>query len=489
MKLVEQIEKGESKILEFKEALPKNESLAKTIVAFSNTSGGKLIIGVDDDHKVVGVRDNLIFKMKDQIASIISDNCSPSILPEIYNVNINGKVLVVVEVVRGNLKPYFIKKQGKAGGTYVRLGATNRNADSDTIAELERQRRNISFDEDICYEEGFADLDVSPLTAKFKEHGKNLDKEKLINLKLLKKENDKYYPTNALMIILGKFWHCTIKCARFKGNTMSVFTDKKEYGGDVFSILENTQSFVLNHINLKGEIKGLYRTDTYEIPVPAIREALINAIVHRDYVNQGRDIKVGIYDDIVNVVSPGGLPNTITIEDALNGRSEARNRVLANVFKELGLIEQWGTGLKRIINECKEHGLTLPIISEKNDFFDVEIFRSQPITTENNDVEEASGNDITKKSLKDTNQDNYPNDYERLRTIANDYERLKKEKKEILLYLLDNKKVSRKQAAEIIGLKNTATYEVLTEMVSDGLIEKQGQGRTTHYTLVVGDIR
>ena len=115
---------------------------------------------------------------------------------------------------------------------------------------------------------------------------------------------------------------------------------------------------MLNHINLKGEIKGLQRTDTYEIPVPALREALINAIIHRDYTNRGRDIKVGIYDDIVNIVSPGGLPNTITIEDIFSGRSEARNRVVANVFKELNLIEQWGSGINRIINACIKHGLT-----------------------------------------------------------------------------------------------------------------------------------
>ncbi|WP_205461787.1 ATP-binding protein [Mangrovibacterium lignilyticum] len=163
---------------------------------------------------------------------------------------------------------------------------------------------------------------------------------------------------------------------------MSVFTDKKEYGGDIFTMLESTQSFVLNHINLKGEIKGPYRTDTCEIPVPPIREALINAVIHRDYVNCGRDIKVGIYDDIVNIVSPGGLPNTITIEDALNGRSEARNRVVAHVFKELGLIEQWGNGINRIVTACVEHGLQTPTIAEKNDFFDVELIRPRTITTD-----------------------------------------------------------------------------------------------------------
>lgn len=188
------------------------------------------------------------------------------------------------------------------------------------------------------------------------------------------------------MIILGKFSHCVVKCARFKGTTMSVFTDKKEYDGDIFSILENTQSFVLNHINLRGEIKGLQRTDTYEIPVSALREALINAIIHRDYINRGRDIKVGIYDDVVNIVSPGSLPHSITIEDVFNGRSEARNRVVAHVFKELNLIEQWGSGINRIMNDCKAYELQTPKIEEKNDFFDVEIIR--PVPTESDQVQQ-----------------------------------------------------------------------------------------------------
>lgn len=380
MTLAEQILKGESKILELKEFLPKNEKIAKTVIAFSNTSGGKLIIGVNDERKIVGIDGAQLFETQDKIASIIADNCSPGIMPEIYSVNIENKLVLVIEVVRGNLKPYFLKNQGKADGTYVRLGATNRIADLETITELERQKRHISFDEEICYEQEFSELDVSPLLVRFESIGKPLNLEKLENLKLIKSEGGKVYPTNALMIILGKFSHCTVKCARFKGTTMSVFTDKKEYGGDIFSALENTQSFVLNHINLKGEIKGLQRTDTYEIPVSALREGLINAIIHRDYINRGRDIKVGIYDDIVNIVSPGSLPYNITIEDIFSGRSEARNRVVAHVFKELNLIEQWGSGINRIISACEEHGLQTPKIGEQNDFFDIEFYRPRTIT-------------------------------------------------------------------------------------------------------------
>ena len=460
MNLAKQIQKGEGKILELKEKLPKNANIAKTVIAFSNTAGGKLIIGVNDKREIVGVEDIALFEIQDKIASIISDQCSPNIIPEIYSVNIENKLVLVIEVVRGNLKPYFLKSQGKAKGTYIRIGATNRLADSENINELERQKRHISFDEEICYETTFENLDCSPLLDRFKKNGKTLTTEKLENLKLVKTENSILYPTNALMILLGKFSHCAVKCARFKGTTMDIFIDKKEYTGDIFSILENTQHFILNHINLGAIINGLYRKEVYEIPEVAIREALVNALIHRDYVNRGRDIKVGVYDDVVNIVSPGSLPNNITMEDIFNGRSESRNRVLANIFKELGLVEQWGSGINRIINSCKEYGLPTPKIEEKNDFMDIEIIRSQD-------------------QLQTIN-----NDYERLRTITNDYERLIPEKQSILLYLLDHKSISRKEATSLIKSKSTKTYEILKELMEkDNLIEKEGKGRATYYIL------
>lgn len=283
--------------------------------------------------------------------------------------------------------------------------------------ELERQKRNISFDEEINYDFEYEELNLKILFEKFEVLGKSLDEKKLLNLKLLKKENDKIYPTNALLIILGKLSHTSVKCARFKGVTMDLFIDKKEYQDDIFTNLENIQNFILNHINLRGEIKGLYRTDTYEIPTVALREALINALIHRDYTNSGRDIKVGVYDDIVNIVSPGSFPNTITKEDIENGRSEARNKVIANIFKELGLIEQWGSGIKRIKNICLENNLKEPKIEEKNDFVDVEFFRPVPEQTDKNDQIGANNAGLVPENLqKDIKKD----DYGRLRTITDD---------------------------------------------------------------------
>ncbi len=466
MNLAKQIQKGESKTLELKEKLPKNTNIAKTVIAFSNTAGGKLIIGVNDKREVVGLEDIALFEIQDKIASIISDQCSPNIIPEIYSVNIENKLVLVIEVVRGNLKPYFLKNQGKANGTYIRIGATNRLADLENINELERQKRHISFDEEVCYETTFENLDTSPLFDRFEKIGRPLNLEKLRNLKLVNSENNILYPTNALMILLGKFPHCIVKCARFKGKTMDVFIDKKEYTGNIFSILENTQHFILNHIKLGAIIKGLYRKDVYEIPEVAIREALVNALIHRDYVNRGRDIKVGVYDDVVNIVSPGSLPNNITMEDIFSGRSESRNRVLANIFKELGLIEQWGSGINRIINSCKEYGLPTPKIEEQNDFMDIEIIRLQDdLQTIKAEVQPIETN------------------YDRLRPITTDYDRLSEEEKQLLLYLLDHNQIVRKEAVQLLKIGETKTKEVFNELMDKKLIERKGKGRATFYKL------
>jgi len=166
-----------------------------------------------------------------------------------------------------------------------------------------------------------------------------------------------------------------VKCARFKGVDMDEFIDRKEYSGNLFEILDWVISFLKNHLRLQSEIKGLQRKDEYEIPMVAIRETLLNAIVHRDYT-RNRDIKVAVYDDMVEITSPGPLPNGITVHDISNGRSELRNKILANLFKELGYIESWGSGIARVKKICKEKAILFSI-EESGDFVRVVFVRPQ----------------------------------------------------------------------------------------------------------------
>ena len=453
--LLEKIRAGENKILEFKEKLPSNKIIAKTVIAFSNTSGGKLLIGVNDKREIVGVSDSIdIFELKDKLASIIYDNCYPMINPEIYTVNILGKIIIVVEVFRGNLLPYYFKAEGKNNGVYIRLGAINRKAGIESIRRLERLRENISFDEETNYGFVFKSLNIDTLKLEFEEMNKVLTNEKLENLKLIKIEKNTIYPTNGLLILLGVFENCRIKCSRFKGNTMEVFLDKKEYSGDVFQQIELAEKFIKNYLKVESKINGLKREDIYEIPSQAIREALINAVVHRDYSNMGRDIKIGIYDDLLNIVSPGSFPNTITEEDILEGRSEIRNKVIARVFKELNYIEQWGSGINRMVNACMKKDLKRPSIKEKNDFVDVEIYRM-----------------ITKKMPERVEKMPEKNDFS-------------KNEQKILLHLEEIEEITTAETVKILLVKERRAREILKKLTDKGILKKCDKGRNTHYKKV-----
>jgi len=369
---------------------------------------------------------------------------------------------------RVEFKEQLLKKEGKNRGTYIRVGASNRVASFDNIIELERQRRNISFDEEIAYEVELSTLDLSSIYNVFKKVEKSLNDEKLQNLRLIKNEHDKKYPTNALLILLGYYPHCMVKCAKFKGVTMELFLDKKEYSGSIFDILENSLNFILNHINLRAEVKGLYRTDTYEIPIVALREALINALIHRDYINQGRDIKVGIYDDIVNIVSCGSYPNSISQADIENGRSDARNRVIANVFKELGLIEQWGSGIARIKSSCLEVGLKEPKICEVNDFVDVEFYRPDNQTV-------VKPSEMTEyDQLQPNNAELMPNSAELMPNS---------DEAKIILFIKQHLKITSLNVAELLNLKERRSRDILKELESRGVIMKIGKTKGSYYIL------
>ena len=378
MDIKEIVKNGENKTIEFKEIIPNSKKISQTAVAFANGAGGKILIGITDDRKIVGIDEKQdIFKIIDDLNTIIYDSCYPNINADIYTENKDNKTILVIEVFPGNLKPYYIKSMGKENGVYIRVGASNRKASYENILELERQRRNITFDEEIDWDLEYEDLNLDFLKKKFKENGKDFSEEKLLNLGLIKKDGNDLKVTRGFGIILGLYENTNINCARFKGKTMDIFLDKKEFDGDIFGKIENIQMFLSNHLNISSKFENFQRKDILEIPMLALREGIINAIVHRDYSNQGRDIKIGIYDDVVEIVSPGGLPSTLTIEQIYSGRSEIRNRVLARIFKELNFIEKWGSGINRMINLCKEVNLKVPEIKETGDSIVLTFYRTE----------------------------------------------------------------------------------------------------------------
>ncbi|SFP28344.1 RNA-binding domain-containing protein [Hydrogenimonas thermophila] len=447
--LKQEIQKGESKKLELKEKLPSNEAIAKTVIAFSNTSGGKIIVGVNDKREIIGIDEDRVFEYEEKISSIVSDLCYPNILPEIYAQNIDGKVVLVVEVFRGSLLPYYLKNKGKLKGTIIRVGSTNRVADEVMITELQRQRFNKSFDEEENFEIGLDNLNFNIIYNEFEKIGKSCDYKKLKNLKLIKSLNSSDLPTNALCITLGKFDNSTIKCARFRGVTKEIFIDKKEFNKDLFSNLNNTLQFLQNHLNLFAKVEGLQLKEELEIPLIALREALLNAVIHRDYTRNS-DIKVAVYDDMVEIVSPGGFPNGLTLEEVMSGRSELRNRVLANLFRELKYIESWGSGIGKIKKLCDEKGIKFEI-DESGNFISIVFYRK-------------TGEKV-------------PNSAEKVPNIAE----LSFEEEKIVRVLKQNEKIVSNDVEKILNIKERRAREILSNLVKKGVLKKIGKTKGSYY--------
>jgi len=374
MSLKSEIQKGENKKLELKQTMVEHKKFARTIVAFANTSGGKFVIGVADDRSIIGVDSETASKLIDSLVNIISDTCSPQIRPSIYMENIDGKIVVVVEVFPGSQRPYSVN----GDEVYIRISSSTRKADTETINELRRERENIGFDEEICFNYERNMENEKRFSDDFLKHAKRpLLENDLINLKLLKSVDGNLFPTNGYVLLTESVRHfdfALVKCARFKGTDMSHFIDRKELELPVYEQIEAALNFSKMYIALGCEIVGARRIDKYAIPIKAIREAVSNAVAHRSYGKNTAFITLNIFDDRVEITSPGALPGMLDVEQIKTGRSEIRNKVVARTLKEMGFIEQWGTGISRIISESAAHGVKPPLFEEIGQGFRVTIY-------------------------------------------------------------------------------------------------------------------
>ena len=374
----------------------------KTIVAFANTQGGKLIVGVDDNsHQVIGVDNDILFELMDSIANAVSDSCMPQIIPDIEPQTMEGKTVIVVSVEAGKNRPYYLKSKGKENGTYIRVAGTSRQAFPEKIRELEMEGARISWDELTCVgypvtesatEKLCQDIEYFRRKAGMAEH--TMKKEQLINWRILKQSEGQLLATNAYALLTSDYFPFSkTQCAVFKGTERAVFLDKREFTGPVYMQIEEAVDFVLRNIRLGATISGLVRKEQYELPPEAIREMIINAHCHRNLLEESC-IQVAVYDDRLEVTSPGGLYNGLTYEEVMNGRSKIRNKGLANVFSQMGFVEAWGSGIKRILNAAKEYDLPEPKIQEFDNMFRVELFRKTPMMEE---VGEEKGRETSEK--------------------------------------------------------------------------------------------
>lgn len=367
MEVAELLTRHEGKTLEFKRDTSSSGPILKTLSAFSNTAGGTLVFGVRDrTREVVGVTDPLA--VEEQVMNIAADGIRPQILPEVEIVSHRRLPLVVVTVFPGPRRPYYVESLGREAGTFVRVGSTNRRASSELLAELERTTRNVAFDEEPMTELTADDLDLDLAGARFGDR-KKLGQRDLVALNLLTRHGRRHVPTVGGIVLFGcdrlrHFPDARIRMARFQGQDRASITDRVEAESDPVQAIEEALAFLRRSTALGMTVEGARRRDVPQYPPVALREAVINAVAHADYSQVGSPIRIAVFDDRVEIENPGLLQFGLTIEEMKRGVSKLRNRVIGRVFHELGLIEQWGSGIRRMTGACEEMGLAAPMFEE-----------------------------------------------------------------------------------------------------------------------------
>jgi len=445
MLIEELLVKNEGKTLEFKENLQSLQPILKTVVAFANTAGGTIVIGIEDKNKkIVGVTNPLA--EEERLASVIVDSITPAIMTDIEIQTYHNKELIIINVphIAG---PCYIKSLGIEKGTFVRLGSTNRIADAQTIISLKNVARNVSYDEIPDLHGSSSDLDWDVIQKLFQEEAhKKLSFSNAQNVGIMVDKGTKEVPTYGGIILFGKnrlklFPEAIIRCACFLGIDKETLHDRADIDIYLPLALEEAIRFIQRNTRLSSKITSLRRVDIPQYPLIAIREAIVNAIVHADYSLRGVYISIAIFDDRIEITNPGALPFGFTLERALAGSSRIRNRVIAKVFYHLKWIEQWGRGLQLIAKECEKAGLKKPLFEEINNQFRVTLYST-----------------AHKKSTKNKN----------LKELSNPWE------KTLVTKLKKNTAIGTKDAAKLWGITPRSARVRLLKLVNAGIIKQTG---------------
>lgn len=375
--LEELLAKPEGKTIEFKENTHSLQKIVQTVIAFANTAGGTLLIGIKADTKeIVGV-DNILLD-EERIANVIADSVSPSLLPNLQFHSWRGRDVLMVTVPH-SFAPFYLKAKGENGGVYVRLGSTNRVADAALIAEIKRLKEHNSYDQSPDMKLTPEDLNFDLARTLFSALNKPFTKATAKTLELLIDYQGGQYPTRGGILLFGKdldqlFPDPFVRLARFEGITKTGIIDHAELKSPLPIIVDEILAFIQRNTSLGAKIHSARRENIPEYPPAAVREAVINSILHADYSTRRSPIQVAIFDDRLEITNPGPLPFGLSLETALSGVSQLRNKVLGRVFRELQLIEQWGSGLNRISDICLQQHINPPKFEELDHFFRVTLY-------------------------------------------------------------------------------------------------------------------
>lgn len=443
----------ESETVELKEVIV--DDIKKEIIAFANCDGGKLYIGVRDDGTVVGLDDPDGVSL--QISNMVRDAIKPDVTMFLHYKTIkeDGKEIVAVEIQRGTDRPYYLAKKGmRPEGVYVRQGYSSVPATDTAIRRLIKETDGDSFEAMRCLDQ---ELTFEAAKKEFALRKVEFGSQQMRTLKLI--DQDNLY-TNLGLLLSDQCVH-TIKVAVFQGTDQTIFKDRREFTGSLMQQMNEVYDFIDFRNQTRATIEKLYRIDVKDYPEIAVREALLNLLVHRDYSFSASAL-ISIYADRIEFVSIGGLMPGIDLEDIMVGISVCRNQNLANVFYRLHLIEAYGTGMGKIMRAYESTEEKPSIETTKNAF---------KIILPNINAKYETGKISAPKAGS-------------VISSAVQVEKSRSNEERVLEYAMSHGAITRNDVIKLLEVSTSTASRVLRKMVKSNLLKQNGKARNTNYTVI-----
>ena len=432
----------ESERIEYKSQL--TDEIYKEVIAFANTDGGIIYIGVDDQGNATGIDD--VDGTYTRLTNGVRDAIRPDVTMFVRYVLQDNQV-IRIEIGESSYKPYYLKGKGlKPNGVYVRQGASSVQASPEQIRQMIKDSDGDVYEQMRALQQ---DLTFEEAAAAFKRYKVEFAEDKYIALGMRNVYDDQY--TNLALLLSDQCQHTT-KIAVFGDAENITFKDAKEFGGSVFKQLDDSYAYLSLCNRTASTFEGLERIDKVDYPEDAIREALLNALVHRDYSFSG-SIIINVNDSCMEFISIGGLLPGLSAEDIRSGISQPRNRNLAEVFHRLRLIESYGTGIRKIYALYKNCPAQ-PRIEVTHNTFKLILPNMNAVFEEKH--EEKSAEQATN---------------------------ITPQMKIVLDYLKEYGEMNDEDLQELLNIKKTRAYMLTRRMSEDGLIVISGRGATKKFKL------
>ena len=436
----------ESERMEYKSRL--TDEIYKEVIAFANTEGGVIYIGIDDQGKEVGI--DSVDETYTRLTNGIRDAIQPDVTMFVRYV-LQDNHVIRIEIGEGSYKPYYLKGKGlKPAGVYVRQGAASVQASPDQIRQMIKDSDGDVFEEMRTMQQ---DLTFEEAKAAFKRYKVVFSEDKFIALGLRNIHDDQY--TNLAQLLSDQCCHTT-KIAVFGDSENLTFKDAREFGGSIFKQLDDSYAYLALCNRTASSFQGLERIDKSDYPEAAIREALLNALVHRDYSYSG-SIIINVNDACMEFISIGGLLPGLSAEDIRSGISQPRNRRLAEIFHRLRLIESYGTGIRKIYALYKTCPVQ-PKIEVTHNTFKLLLPNMNASSSEQTDKIKKAGNEAADSVITP-------------------------QMKIVLDYLREYGEMNDEDLQELLNIKKTRAYLLTRQMNERGLLEINGRGAGKTYRL------